>query len=204
MESRFYAGEEEEYGGGGLGALTGSLYYWSTLSMFAGFHDKGEYYLPWSGMVKPGGMRVSAVGKKWGIRAATAEDLRDPMSKLIGKKWAGMGGVGTAQLIGSRLTSGIIGTMIWTDPVFFAFNMIGKSAAAKWSLGLTGVAWFGAGALVHGAARAMERTRYVDMNQAFPESQQSFTSRQRAVRAISESQLQARSAIGNEAQLFHR
>lgn len=38
----------------------------------------------------------------------------------------------------------------------------------------------------------------------FPESQGAYTSRQRMVQAITASHLQARSAIGNEAQLFHR
>lgn len=38
----------------------------------------------------------------------------------------------------------------------------------------------------------------------FPETQAAYTSRQRAVQAITASQLQARSAIGNEAMLFHR
>jgi len=54
------------------------------------------------------------------------------------------------------------------------------------------------------ATAPAERGSFMHLGGYFPETQSTFTSRQRAVQAITESQLQARSAIGNEAMLFHR
>jgi hypothetical protein len=202
MRSDFLSGEQEQYEGGGIGAVAGSLYGWSTLSMLAEFSETGEYVLPWSGLIRKGGFRASALGKKWGITGAVSANRRLAGGfgpALFGKKFAGAGVLGATQLFASRAVGLGLSSITWTDPAFFAFRYF--SNFAMWPVG---VAYFGGAALWKNAARAMERTRYVDMSQVFPETQASFTSRQRAVRAISESQLQARSAIGMEAQLFHR
>jgi len=53
-------------------------------------------------------------------------------------------------------------------------------------------------------AQQVQSYRGVELGGYFPETKGSITSRQRTVRAITDSRLQARSAIGNEAQLFHR
>jgi hypothetical protein len=202
MRSDFVSGEQEQYEGGGLGAVAGSLYGWSTLSMLAEFGEKGEYVLPWSSLIRKGGFRASAVGKKWGIKAAVSGNrklLGGMGPSLFGKKFAGAGVLGATQLFASRAVGIGLASMTWTDPAFFAFRYL--ASPMMWPVG---VAYFGGLATWRNAARAMERTRYVDMNVVFPETQASFTSRQRAVRAIAESHLQARSAIGMEAQLFHR
>jgi hypothetical protein len=211
MRSDFLDREQDQYSGGGLGSVVGSLYQWSALSMLAEFSNTGEYYVPWAGMIKKGGIKISALGKSWGIREAPKaaaigstsafkvayEQAYRPM--LFGKKFLGKNALGATQLFASRAVGFGLASMTWTDPAFFAFRYL--TNPAMWGVG---VAYFGGAALWQNTARAMERTRYVDMNVMFPETQASFTSRQRAVRAIAESHLQARSAIGNEAQLFHR
>ena len=53
-------------------------------------------------------------------------------------------------------------------------------------------------------AEAVRANRGLELGGYFPETRGSVTSRQRTVRAITDSRLQARSVIGNEAQLFHR
>lgn len=58
---------------------------------------------------------------------------------------------------------------------------------------------------IYGAvSQAVSRGKYLELGGYFPETQGAYTSRQRAVQAITASSLQARSAIGNEAMLFHR
>ena len=205
MRSEFLDREQQEYNVGGPGALLGSLYGWSVLGMLSEFSKTGEYYVPWAGLVKKGGVRVSAIGKTWGIEAAEAGNARvakgfGPL--LFGKKFIGKGPLGATQLFASSAVGVGLSGMTWTDPVFYAFEWA-VGGVARSTLPLA-IGWFGGTAVLNSVARAMERTRYVGMNQRFPETQASFTSRQRAVRAIAESHLQARSAVGNEAMLFHR
>jgi hypothetical protein len=205
MRSDFVSSEQEEYSKGGLGSVVGSLYGWSVLGMLEKFGKTGEYYVPWTGKIlrRASPFTTSMVGRagRFGIpKAALGMDLGTASLGSFGiKKMAGIGRLGFAQM---ALSGGVklgMSTMMWTDPVFFAFMNIGNPAML-----LAGTAWFGGGALWKNSARAMERSRYVDMNQVFPETQASFTSRQRAVRAIAESHLQARAAVGNEAMLYHR
>lgn len=205
MRNDFVSSEQEEYSKGGLGAVAGSLWGWSAISMLENFAKTGEYYVPWTGKIlgRATPLTASMVGRagKFGI-AESAKGMgfsRAVLGTAGMGKVAGMGRLGFAQIALSRAVGAGVTGMMWTDPVFFAFMNIGNPA--MW---LPGVAWFGGMGLLRNTAKAMERTRYVDMNQVFPETQASFTSRQRAVRAISESHLQARSAVGMEAQLFHR
>jgi len=55
-----------------------------------------------------------------------------------------------------------------------------------------------------GIADQVNKHTYANMGGYFPETQGSYTSRQRTMNAITSSKLQARSAIGNEAMLMHR
>lgn len=54
------------------------------------------------------------------------------------------------------------------------------------------------------AAALTSKYRGLELGGYFPETQGAYTSRQRSLQAITASRLQARSAIGNEAMLFHR
>jgi hypothetical protein len=222
MRSDFLENESGDYASGGIAGVAGSLYGWSALSMLAEFQKTGQYYVPWTGKIlgRPGPYTLDMVGRKtFGILPLSAGPKRSgrTIGKVLGKqpfaernlresifgsKFIGKGsarGWGMAQLGVSRAINVGLSTMTWTDPVFFAFRY-----AANPMMWPVGILYYGGMNTWGNAARAMERTRYVDMSQPFVDTQASFTSRQRAVRAISESQLQARSAIGNEAQLFHR
>jgi len=81
--------------------------------------------------------------------------------------------------------------------------------AAKWALRAAYVGWaidiiqLGVGGY-NALSRMASKAKYLELGGYFPETQGAVTSRQRAVQAITASQLQARSAIGNEAMLFHR
>lgn len=60
-------------------------------------------------------------------------------------------------------------------------------------------------ALAYGGLKNVsEKNTYADMGGYFPETQGSYTARQRTINAITSSRLQARSAVGNEAMLMHR
>ena len=214
MRSEFLENEADDYSGGGIPAVLGSLYGWSTLDMLDEFSKTGEYYVPWSKMFGKK-ISVSAVNKPWGIveRAPMGERLamraagtisRDQyknyeLGRMFLGKYAGASRLGTAELALSKAVGFGMTTIMWTDPVFFAFVNITNPAMLA-----VGAAYFGGGYLVKGLARAARSDRYVRMSRGFADTQGSFTSRQRAVRAISESHLQARSAIGNEAMLMHR
>jgi hypothetical protein len=55
-----------------------------------------------------------------------------------------------------------------------------------------------------GMANQVNQHTYANLGGYFPETEGSYTGRQRAMQAITASRLQARSAIGNEAMLMHR
>lgn len=205
MRSEFLEQETQEYQSGGIMGVVGSLYGWSTLGMVEQFSETGRYYIPWSGTYTgtKAGVGVSMVGRgKIGIAPQVAGKVSDFRKIAVGTKYVGSGALGTAQLVASRGVGLAMSGMTWTDPYFYAFSLLTGSVSAFTLPGA--IAWFGGSAMLRNAARAMERSRYIDMKVPFMETQGSYTSRQRAVRAIAESHLQARSAIGNEAQLFHR
>ena len=218
MRSEFLQNEEEEYGRGGVVGLAGSLYGWSVLSMVEDFQKTGEYYAPWTGpinrvMGNKGPFTVSMINRRGGIQAAMGpKTLRQvqmaPVKELFfGSKFAGAGEtaamrrLGYAQLAASRTVGSVFSGVALTDPIYYGFRWLAKRTIGGF---IGGVAWFGGAAAIQSTARALKRGQGVELGGYFPDSQSAFTSRQRAVRAISESNLQARSAIGNEAMLFHR
>lgn len=76
---------------------------------------------------------------------------------------------------------------------FTAFNILFAADIIKGGFQLYG-----------GIANAARRATRMDLGGSFFDTKEAYTSRQRAVQAINASHLQARSAIGNEAQLMHR
>jgi hypothetical protein len=220
MRSDFLENEEQEYGKGGVVGLAGSLYGWSVLSMVEDFQNTGEYYAPWTGPINramgkgKGPFNVSMMNRSGGIKARAIgpvtrqQAAREEIKQLFfGSKFVGAGETaaarraGYAQLSASRAVGAVFSGVALTDPVYYGFRWLAKPTIMGLGFGL---AWFGGTAAIQSTARALRRGQYVSMGGYFPDSQSAFTSRQRAVRAISESNLQARSAIGNEAMLFHR
>ena len=109
---------------------------------------------------------------------------------------------GRGMLGASTFAKASLGVLAIKDPFFYIAAFATQPETWAWSIPV-GIAWFGSRAVLGNAAKAMDRTTYIDMGTTFRDNGATYTSRQRAVRAIAESHLQARSAIGNEAQLFH-
>lgn len=66
------------------------------------------------------------------------------------------------------------------------------------------MAWSAAAGTYGFINKLANKNKGLELGGYFPETQAAVTSRQRALQAITSSRLQARSAIGNEAMLFHR
>lgn len=150
------------------------------------------------------GMSLAKFGLKhgwWTQRGMTFAGPANPVARKMYEK-AGLFGLGAAQ----TRAAGIVG------------GRVAGSSAAKYLVGrVAGIAMGAANILMWapflvegtvGAYRAVSNqvTKYrgLELGGYFPETQGSYTSRQRMVQAITSSHLQARSAIGNEAMLFHR
>ena len=105
--------------------------------------------------------------------------------KAVAKTYGKRAAVGTAsKYMISRAAGFAMGPLLW--------GMLAWDAA------------MGVGALYQGVTQAVSRKKGLELGGYFADSRGAYTSRQRAVQAITASQMQARSAIGNEAMLFHR
>ena len=192
----------EQQGGGGLFEMAKLLYSWEALRMVAKAPTAG-YYLPGTASLPS---KIQGLAKTTGFRGfqAQAAGLRSTLvfGAPVSTQAAKLGIVGAA-----RATFGKAGTSA------VARGMAGKVLLGRVAgLGLKALsiyytaliplelAWGGYSAI----AEKVRSARGLEMGGYFPETRRSLTSRQRTVRAITDSRLQARSAIGNEAMLFHR
>jgi hypothetical protein len=212
-----YLSNESPASGLGLAAL--EMYGWSTLDMLSQIQTSGRAFIPWSRFVG-GGRAGLGVDLSGNILQTRKQFLSSPQFKsgskarqLIergftrtawGSKFAPnflskAASIGESALAASRLSSVGNAYLMATNPIMFAAGMASNPLALA-----AGAAWFIGGSAIVSAGKAVERKHYVTLAAPFEDTERSYTSRQRAVRAISESHLQARSAIGNEAQLFHR
>jgi hypothetical protein len=217
MQSDYLESVEQGADEGGAMGIAKSIYGWSTLEMFSKISETGRVYVPWASKwlqfsLRGRGIKAQRHGviDPWGdfvygekFRGASPRVKVPTMSAegVIGSTYKRVGGrgFGNAVLAGSRMSKMFLQGLEWTDPLFAVVGNI----ASPWRIPsrLAVAASIG---IWNNASGAMERARYVDVSNKFTETQGSYTSRQRSVRAISESHLQARSAIGNEAQMFHR
>ena len=170
-----------------------------TLEMLSQSAQNG-FYIPWTNRGTLG-----KLGRKagfWGEAGFTFGKPVDPgilgmfeRRGLFGTRAAYKSAVGAfgKKAAGSAATRFIIG------------NVAGKALTAA-NVGMW--AMFGAQIIPMvwgGLSHQVNKYRGLEMGGGyFPETQGSATSRQRALQAITSSQLQARSAIGNEAFLMHR
>lgn len=160
------------------------------------------YYVPWTrgkGNIAKFGMKMGVWGGGGlGTGAATTAEraaLRTFRSSGVfgfnaaRKKVAATMGEQVATKMGSRFIIGkaaglalpILNVALWAP-----FVIGGVVDTYKWASSLT------------------SKYRGLELGGYFPETQGAYTSRQRSLQAITASRLQARSAIGNEAMLFHR
>ena len=166
--------------------LAGNVLGFQTFGMIRKFPKTGRLYMPLTGyMNNRMGYGVNMVGR--GV-------VRNSAGKLIATS-----GIGSALLGLSGAAEAVNIGMNIINPVWSIASTLTKPY--MWPLQL---AWFGGLAIWGKAAKTLQNRQYVDMGTAFTDSGATYTSRQRAVRDIAESHLQARAAIGNEAQLFHR
>ena len=195
MRSEYLEPEESTSVGGELAGLAGTLYGFSALEMLSSVRETGKYSVPWTfGKINYDLQKANV------FRAKGASEVSLPLTDFMwGKKFRPVAGKNAwgagAHLTLSGLTHVGLGMAAFTDPIWFAMENISKPL--MWPVG---VAWFGWKSM----ARGLQKSRYTSMSVPFEETEGTYTSRQRAVRAISESHLQARSAVGNEAMLFHR
>ncbi len=198
--------------GGGLFDMAKLFYSWEALRMI----EKGPgagYYLPGT---------ASLPGKIQGIARATGFRGFQEGAAGFRRTLPFRAGAGRALMFGAPVSAeaarlGIVGAAKRT------FGRAGTSAVSRGAAGrvmLGRVAGLGLKALrmywgvmlplelawggYSAIAERVRSARGLEMGGYFPETRGSVTSRQRTVRAITDSRLQARSAIGNEAMLFHR
>ena len=203
MRSEYLENVEYDYDrgntAGALVGLAGGIYGWSVLDMLADFSKTGKYYIPWTGFINKGKGPISySMNIPKEALGAGLVRLPEAVGGAITGKGAveGVSRAAWGSLALSRAAGVGLTAMAWSDPVWFALTFWNKPL--MWPLGY---AWFRGQKL----ARSLEAHKYVSLGSGyFPETKETFTSRQRAVRAIAESQLQARAAIGSEAMLFHR
>jgi len=177
------------------------MYTWSALQM-AGRGATRGYYAPIPG-IKMAGRRFGAIKDvrnlwyKSAIGPVKGKAARQALSRVgigtaakaaFGKTALKKGAGAIARSIGTKLLiSKVAGMVIPAFHIWFATELLSIPFQAY-----------------SGLAQQVQSYRGLELGGYFPETKGSLTSRQRTVRAITDSRLQARSAIGNEAFLYHR
>ena len=197
-----YTDNQIEQQGGGLQDMAKMFYSWEALRMITKAPNAG-YYIPGTASLPS---KIRGLARFTGSSRFRLEASRLPkvltFGAPVGKEAAKLGLWRAA-----KTTLGKAGT-----------STVSKGAAAKVALGRVAglglktlsiywgvmlpveLMWGGYSAI----AEKVRSAKGLELGGYFPETRGSLTSRQRTVRAITDSRLQARSAIGNEAQLFHR
>jgi hypothetical protein len=204
--------------GGAALSTTNMLYSWSALEMLSKSSTQG-YYLPWTRAWDPIKKKyegkIANFGRKmgmWGDRGVVlgkrpsqyaVKGLRRTMGfgyssieRTLAQRYARTVGADAAKMVAKRALTFAAGSM-----VLEAASGIGLALITAQ---LAGMAGEGISMLWKAGTAPAERHSFLRFAAEFPDTRATATSRQRAVQAITESQLQARSAIGNEAMLFHR
>lgn len=176
-----------------------------TLSMLQSGYRTG-FYVPWTGRVQ----------HHWLVKQF---GLSESVPKIFRSKGIQFARRSPAMAGRYFEKAGVFGIQKATAQVATKYGMnVAKGSAAKFLIGRAAGLTLGIvnpilyGGLVLDMAigaykfsSAIERKyRGMELGGFFPETQGAYTSRQRAVQAITASHLQARSAIGNEAMLMHR
>ena len=173
---------------------------WSTLHMLSQSARKG-FGVPWFG--KYGLSGWGAIEK--GVRPLTQSSHNAFEALKMYERTGAIGYIfkhkqvvgGVAKKFGQDVASNVGARYILgrAAGITLGFTNVALTAMLPFELGV------GAYSI---AAEKTRQYKGLEFGGYFMDSQGSYTSRQRAVRAITTSQLQARSAIGNEAQLMHR
>jgi len=178
-----------------------NFYGWSALEMLAR-SPKAGFYVPWSGLpARTANIATGTFAKGMGTPGAGTD------FSTAGIRFGGGRGFYKSKRgffeLGKRLSRA-------KSPIMR--QLVGKNILAKAAGGAIGLIYWEIGLSLasipvqayKAIAHQVAKYRGIELGGYFPDSRASATSRQRDVRAITDSRLQARSSIGNEAQLFHR
>jgi hypothetical protein len=187
-------------------------YSWSALEMMRDAQKRG-YHVPWTRVNEKGEGAIAKFGMKhgaWGERGLMHVPVNPRAAKLYAKHaWGGLRDREARKIVESSLTKKLGAAAAKRAAAGVAMSVVtGNVAGVALNVaGLVLTTGFGA-EIVGGAYRGLEsvvgKYRGLELGGYFPETQAGYTSRQRNLQAITASNLQARSAIGNEAMLFHR
>lgn len=146
---------------------------------------------------------IRRFGKASARAAATV--ARDMEGQLVGRAYARTGSIKAAQRYASKY-AGVYGARAATagGARYLAGRIAGLAIPVVNLLTFGSIAVGAASGLWGFISKTFGRPNYLEMGGNFQDSQAGYTSRQRALQAITSSSMQARSAIGNEAMLFHR
>jgi len=210
-----YGGQQSNAIGNAVGFLT-PWYAFSSLHMMSRMPTEG-LKVPWTPITlwSPG-ERLGRVAEKYNAQRFTKGGrlplLRARQSGRIATRTLYSGQLAARRATGKALTSASRTFMKMTSKIsakglsarFLVGKLGGYGIAAVLTADALALGWMATGGLYGGISKAVSKYKGLEMGGYFPDTQTAMTSRQRAVQAITTSQLQARSAIGNEAMLFHR
>lgn len=194
--------------------MAGGMFTWDFAVHFftmMGRAPKTGYYIPWTraeGIGAGKGGTISNLGKKFGLWNEEGFIFRKAPNQAAIKMFEESGLFGYKNAM-KRAAAAVGETTASKAGASFllgrAAGFLGPIAQAYfWGITL-GPLTVMAGKGIHSNFKDVAwKQSYASMSSYFPETERAYTSRQRAVQAITTSQLQARSALGQEAMLFHR
>ena len=223
-------GQQQAGFGGAVGAMAWETAKWqygySSLHMIRDGARAG-YYVPWTRVVAGQNNRVANIGTSifgrptgwWGPEGLGANVIKPnlPVQGIFERQ--GIRGFGRASTLAAQREAGeamaagiaareagVIGARAATvgGTKYLAGRIAGMAIPVINFLTTAGFVVDTAKGLWGFASKTFGKPNYLEMGGNFQDSQAGYTSRQRALQAITSSQMQARSAIGNEAMLFHR
>jgi hypothetical protein len=181
-------------------------YPWSAAEMLKSGPRKG-YFLPWTGP----GSKLGNIAKQHGVNTVFSGDKNTmrAMRRYRPAAWGGLKHKSAFKQTVKALTPRLGAAAARRAATGAAASvMLGTAAGVGLALATAGITFSLAKDITIGgyqmASRAVSQYRGLELGGYFPETQAAATSRQRNLQAITSSNLQARSAIGNEAMLFHR
>jgi hypothetical protein len=205
VDDAVYSAQNVDQQDGGLTGMAGSLA-WNfakfelsqqTLNMLSKSHKTGMY-VPFTrggkGKIARAGMRMGW----WGTEGRTFTKGMGAAGKYYKSVFTYAPARRAAAAALGTKAANIAGTKFLIARAAGLANPLVQ--AAFWGQ----LAWGMTGGLYNTLSSQVQKYRGLEMGGYFPETQGATTSRQRAVQAITSSNMQARSAIGNEAMLFHR
>lgn len=188
--------EDIQYRANPMLDIARGIYSWQTIEMLSRGASQG-YYVPGLGGV---GKLATYASRKFGYTGTINTAFKFGATEGLVGRYANKLGVLESWKKFHTVKSPVLRVAVGK-------NMISRVAgfgikAVWWQLGIM-VGGMALGAWNNYATR-VQTSRGLELGGHFPTTRDTVTARQRTLKAITSSRLQARSAIGNEAMLFHR